>query len=622
MATALRGGIAYLDGQRLARGLMAGIGRVIADQDRLNRINVFPVPDGDTGTNLAVTMGSVRAALVRHRDRHAGKTLEVVADAALDGARGNSGAILAQFFQGLCEACMDAKLLTIEHFANAVAEGSRYARDALAEPKEGTILTVISDFGRELKVQAQAGGHDFAALLERGLARARASLAQTTEQLEALRRAGVVDAGAAGFVDLLQGITDYVREGPIRGGAIEEATEEDALGLPDDGSGDSADPAHRWCTECLVSGSDGADLDLKHLRESLAGLGSSLVVAGGRRRARIHVHVDDPEDVFEIAGRYGIVEGRKADDMLRQLRSAAEGAGTVAIVTDTAGDLPDEIVTSLGIHQVPVRINIGRKSYLDKVGIAPSELYALMAEGPDHPKTSQPPPGDFRRLYQFLGSHHPGVVSIHVTAWGSGTLQAAQSAASRTRAKSPVLTVDSKSASLGQGLVVLAAAELAAAGLDAPAIADALRTVIARTRVWGLIGSIDHAVRGGRVSAAKGRLVRALRLVPILANYPDGRLGLAGALFGRRDRVGRYARYVARRAKGPGPWRIAVGHANAAEDAARLLSELKGRIPGVTESFVTEIGTALGVHGGPGTLVVALQPADIAGIAAPGGAGR
>jgi hypothetical protein len=128
------------------------------------------------------------------------------------------------------------------------------------------------------------------------------------------------------------------------------------------------------------------------------------------------------------------------------------------------------------------------------------------------------------------------------------------------------------------------------------------------------LGSIDHAVRGGRVSAAKGKLVRALHLEPILTNFPDGSLGLGGALFGRRRRIARFARFVARRTKGPGPWRIAVGHANAPEDARALMAALRERLPDVTQSFVTEIGTALGVHGGPGTLVVATQPTDLAAI--------
>lgn len=134
-----------------------------ADAERLNRINVFPAPDGDTGANLAVMLGSVRQALLRHRERHA-------------------GAILAQFFLGLCDASVDHPLLTAPQFVNAVERGSSYARDALSEPREGTILTVIRDFGAELAAQLGGGcRQDFAALLEGGLRRAQQSLEATTQ---------------------------------------------------------------------------------------------------------------------------------------------------------------------------------------------------------------------------------------------------------------------------------------------------------------------------------------------------------------------------------------------------------------------------------------------------------
>jgi len=596
-----------LDGQRLSRGLLAGIARVAADADHLNRINVFPVPDGDTGTNLAVMLGAVRTALLRHRERHAGKLLEIVADAALDGARGNSGAILAQFFHGACDASQDHRLLTAEHFVSAVKRGSSYAQDALSEPREGTILTVMRDFGAEIGAGLAAGGQDVAALLERGLQRAQQSLAATTAQLEALRRAGVVDAGAQGFVDLLQGITDFVRDGSLRAGP--DAGEPLPMGAGwsepyhDDAPGA---PGHRWCTECLVRGEV---LDRRRLREALAGLGSSLIIAGGPSRARIHIHVDDPEAVFRIAAGFGVVEGQKADDMRSQQASARVGARKVAVVTDSAADLPEDVLTSLEIHMVPARIHFGERSYLDKVSLGTAEFYRLMADSPVHPTTSQPPPGDFRRLYQILGSHHPGIVSIHIAAWASGTFQAAASAADRAGTRAPVLAIDSRNASIGQGLIAMRAAELAAAGHSIDEIGIALDAIIAGTRTWALLGSLDHAVRGGRVAPSRRLLARLLRLEPILATFPDGRLDMGGVLLGRRDRVRRFARWVARRAGEGARWRLAVGHADAPEAAARLLAELQARIPGLEHAFLTEIGTALGVHGGPGTLIVSLQEA-------------
>ncbi len=605
MAAAVRS-IAYLDGQRLSRGLLAGITRVVADAEHLNRINVFPVPDGDTGTNLAVMLGAVRSALLRQRERHAGKLLEIVADAALDGARGNSGAILAQFFHGVCDASLDHRLLTTASFASAVERGAGYAQEALSEPREGTILTVIRDFGAEVRAQLAAGGQDFAALLESGLARAQRSLAATTEQLEALRRAGVVDAGAQGFVDLLLGITEFVRHGSLRAGPdagnpaaqLAAAAPEGLFGAERHG------PGHRWCTECLVNGQA---IDHRRLREALAGLGDSLVIAGGKTRARIHMHVDEPEAVFRVAAGFGTVEARKADDMRSQQSAVRAGARRVAVVTDSAADLPEALMTSMEIHTVPVRIHFGERSYLDKVSLDTQEFYRMMADSPVHPTTSQPPPGDFRRLYQILGSHHAGVVSIHITGWGSGTFQAAASAADRAGVRVPVLAIDSRNASIGQGLIALRAAELAAEGRSVDEIALALDAVIAGTRTYALLGNLDYAVRGGRVARSKQLLARLLRLEPILATFPDGRIGGAGALVGRRDRVRRFARWIARRSGDSRGRRLAVGHADAAEDAAALLAALQARLPGLDQAFVTEIGTALGVHGGPGTLVVSLQ---------------
>ncbi|MEI2420847.1 DegV family protein, partial [Arthrospira platensis SPKY2] len=196
-----------------------------------------------------------------------------------------------------------------------------------------------------------------------------------------------------------------------------------------------------------------------------------------------------------------------------------------------------------------------------------------------HPTTSQPPPGDFRRLYQILGSHHAGIVSIHITAWASGTFRAAEGAADRAGAAVPVLAIDSRNASIGQGLIVLHAARIAAQGHGLDDIALAVTAAIAGTRTWALLGSIDHAVRGGRVPASRRVLVKLLRLEPILATLPDGRIAAAGALLGRHDRVRRFARWVARRIGSDANLRLAIGHANCPADAELLAHELRRLIP-------------------------------------------
>jgi len=128
--------ITYLDGRRIGRGMRAGALRVMAAQEHLNKINVYPVADGDTGTNLALTMNAVHGAIANNRSRNAAEVLTRIADAALDGARGNSGAIVAQYLQGISDSVAGYARLSVEQFASAVKAGERYARDALAKRRD------------------------------------------------------------------------------------------------------------------------------------------------------------------------------------------------------------------------------------------------------------------------------------------------------------------------------------------------------------------------------------------------------------------------------------------------------------------------------------------------------
>lgn len=590
-----------LDGTRLALMLRAGIHRLLSREEVINKINVFPVPDGDTGTNLALTLHAVLQSLRTRPGAHAGQLLTRVADAALDGARGNSGAILAQFLLGVGDRVGHLHAITVEDFAQAVEGGARYARDALAEPREGTILTVLTDFAHEVgDAVARHGLRDFRGILARGLARAERSLEATRTQLESLRRANVVDAGAMGFVEMLAGIAHYLETG--------ELAEDDAvLVIREDEAtaGEEQDLSHRYCTECVVSGSD---VDRRHLREQLSTIGSSLVVAGTHRKVKVHVHVNDPAEVFRIAARYGAVSGEKADDMRRQQDAAHHARKRrVAVVVDSAADLPDDSLEALDIHVVPVRVHFGGHSYLDKVTLTPERFFELLATTPEPPKTSQPPPGDFRRAFEFLGSHYDGVVYVGLSSRVSGTFQCGESAAARPRTHGHIVGVDTGNASLGQGLVALRAAEAAAAGASVEEVERVARDAARATRTFACLATLDYAVRGGRVPGWARTVAETLHVTPLLATFPDGRISIGGALFGRRNLTGKFARFVRRRIPHGPRWRLAVGHANAAGEAARLRDAIVAGRDDIETAFVVPIGTALGVHGGPGCLVVAIE---------------
>jgi DegV family protein with EDD domain len=592
-----------LSGDSFASALISGIHRVVDSQELLNQINVFPVPDGDTGTNLSLSLGAALPVLQQSDEKHLGTLLAAVADALLDGARGNSGAIMAQFFQGMSDSAGELSRFTPYTFAKAVTMGNDYAHDAMSNPREGTILSVIDAFAGSISDQRENGVDDsFAALVRHALEHAKVALAETPNQLEVLRKAGVVDAGAKGFVELVDGMSEYLSTGTI---VAEPDLSLLSIEAPMVTAGSSVESGYRFCTECIVTG---ADINRRKLREALAELGDSLVLAGTKRKARIHIHVDEPERVFDVARRYGDVRAEKADDMRRQQSSSHDANRRFAVITDSAADIPDEDMERLDIHMVPCRIQFGDRGYLDKVSITADEFFEELRTNPNHPTTSQPAPGDFRRQFQFLASHFADVLSINLTGMASGTLEAARSAAERVNAHGRVHVINSLNASLGQGLLAVAAAEHAKAGLSVEDAIAAVERLIPETRTYGLLKDLRFAVRGGRVPRWVKTIADLLRATAIIRTVPDGRVASGTFLFGRRNRIQRFARYVARRTPAADSLDVAIGHAVCPEDAAELELELRHRFDNIHRTTITDIGAALGVHGGPGTLIVATQP--------------
>ena len=600
-AIALQAPRLRIRGPALRRALIAGARRVIADRDALNKINVFPVADGDTGNNLAFTLGSVLTGALSRRIAGAGELMRRVGEDAIDGARGNSGAILAQFFTGVAESIGNRAAIEPGTMARAIQAGSLSARQALAEPLEGTILSVISAFAESLDPDRRVD--DLRGWFAPALEKARRALAYTPQQLPMLKSAGVVDAGAQGFVDLLEGIFDYLSNGQIDAETLQTEAGADLEAAQAHQEIIDADPAHRWCSECLLLGEG---LDRAGLRAAVTDLGAScVVVAGSHSRMRLHAHVADPQALFDIAARFGRVESTKADDMHAQARTAAGGSG-VAIITDSSADLPDGVAERLNIHVVPLRLNFGDEDYLDKISLTPGEFYRKLREEIVLPRTSQPSPGDFRRQFEFLLSHHPSLVYLGVARAVSGTIQSAESAAQRGH-PDRTFVFDSANAAGGLALLTIAAAEAAQRGDDATSIVGLVERLRSQTLTWAVIRDLTLAVRGGRIPAWGKPLVQGLGLTPIAKVTPVGKLSLVGGLFGKKTVPERFARYVARRVQAGQRYRVIVGHCDAAADGELLLSRLKSLID-CQDAWLAETGPAVGAHAGPGALVISLQP--------------
>ena len=594
----------HIDGDELANALVSGFHRVIAQQEHLNRINVFPVADSDTGTNLSLSLSSALAVISHSQEKHLGTMLASLADALLDGARGNSGAIFAQFFQGVSDSAGEITRFTAHSFGKAVNLGSEYAYDALSKPLEGTVLSVIQAFAESVTyLAAENSEAGFADLISKAQVKVDQALADTPKQLDVLRKAGVVDAGAKGFAILIGGVSDYLRNGRIE--PMPEMAVLDEPEAPLEFSAADNSSQFRFCTECLVTASE---IDRRKLREALAGLGDSVVLAGSKRKAKIHIHADDPDAVFEVARQFGELSGEKADDMHRQQKATHDSSKSFAVITDSGADISDEDMERLDIHMVPCRIQFGDRGYLDKVSITAAEFYAELESSPHHPTTSQPSPGDFRRQFQFLASHFKDVLSITLTSAASGTYEGAQSAAKRSKAPGRIHVVDSLNASMGQGQLTVLAAECAAAGISIGETLRILEREIPRTKTFALLSDLRYAVRGGRLPQWVKIMADVMGVTPIICIKANGRIGLAKCVLGRRNRLSRYARFVGSHFEDGEAVQVGIGHAICPDDAEKLAAGLRENISSIDSLKICELGTGLGVHGGPGTLIVSARP--------------
>lgn len=591
--------IRYLNGPRLRRALIAGSNRVIKNREYLNSINVFPVADSDTGTNMAGTLQHVMNGLMHCMDNSVHETVRCAADAALLGARGNSGVILAQFLHGLAEELKDTLTVTTRSFGSAVHHSVDYAYDAISNPQEGTILTVLKDWASSVYEKC-SHTDDFAELLNHSVGAAESSLADTPTHLEVLQKAGVVDAGARGFVDLLQGITQFIHKGQIR------ELEQIKVKIEDEGpiiSDDMGEIAFQYCTECII---EGVDIDHKALRAKLGELGDSLIVAGSSSKTKIHVHTNEPNRVFSVAEAHGKLLDEKADDMRDQFRSAHTQHGEIALVVDSSCDLPPDIAEELNLHIVPLKVIFGEKTYIDKVSLTPLEFYELMRNNPDiHPQTSQPTPSDFRDKFEFLGTHYKSILGLNLAGALSGTFQSAQTAARYTEADTTIELIDSRLVSVAEGLLVRRVGEAVRDGTTLEeAKALALR-LIPRTKLYVTVPALDSLIRGGRLSKMKGVLANSLNLKPIITLDAKGKAIQTSTVFGVKGGKKKILEILHEELDDSVPTDFAVTHVDAAENARWFADRIREEFTTDHDIFSMDATPVLAAHAGFGAVAVA-----------------
>jgi len=289
------------------------------NKEQVNAINVFPVPDGDTGTNMHLTMRSTMEEADRCQEPGAGDVLGAMAHGALMGARGNSGVILSQIVRGVALAVEGAAELDPKALAAGFQQGSDTAYKAVTQPAEGTILTVIRD------VASAAGDNsngDVAGLMDAVVDAARDSVARTPDLLPVLAEAGVVDAGGQGLFVLLEGMLRHLRGETIEGqeAMTDGSLEKEFLSVVEQHH-EAEESPYGYCTEVLI---EGQALPVDELRERVLAMGDSVLVVGDESLVRIHVHTDDPGVLLTLGTGAGSLVQVKVDNIRHQAERFVE----------------------------------------------------------------------------------------------------------------------------------------------------------------------------------------------------------------------------------------------------------------------------------------------------------
>ena len=318
----------WIDGVVLCALVAAGSRAVDTNRDRINALNVFPVPDGDTGTNMSLTLKTIVEETTVRPELHVGEVAQRMARAALLAARGNSGLISAQLFRGLADAAAGRERISPSEFAAGMHAGARAAYDSVPDPREGTMLTVMRVTAEAASAAAESGG-DIAAVLEAASVAAIEAVAFTPTQLDVLRDAGVVDSGGYGLSVFLSGAleqaqgrgngaSEFLPPSPIRveGGGLRMA------GVRSGFVEAAQDTVYGYCTVFVI---EGEGLEVVEIRDRTTEFGESAVVAGDSALVKIHVHPLDPGPVISYGAGLGTLSGITILNMDEQTADWAAG---------------------------------------------------------------------------------------------------------------------------------------------------------------------------------------------------------------------------------------------------------------------------------------------------------
>ncbi|AGV73123.1 DAK2 domain-containing protein [Lactococcus cremoris] len=583
---------------RLLESVIAGAQRVINGKDELNKINVFPVADGDTGSNLASLMQTIVDNLSNNK-YSTNLLLDEVASAALIGARGNSGIIFAQYLNAVSD-YYGVYETNLEILVVAFNKAVRNAYDSLIEPKEGTILSVMRRWADVLLITFKESSSFENALLE-AKAEAWKALKETQFQMSILKKNKLVDSGAKGFYYFVSGFTDAYC-GESLGGQQEEIIpnkkEEDKPFIKEHFISEA--PKNRYCSEFIIKESQKQENDLKEL---LRKWGDSLVIAGNKKQLKIHIHTNHPESILALLENWGTIIYQKVDDMQLQYEISQNRKSSIAIVTDSVADLSADFILENQIFVLPLNISVGEQNFLDKLTINP-QIFEEKYNKNLKMTTSQPSIQSVDSLFSFLEGKYDHIIVISVSSQLSGTYQLIkQRIREKKVTENQVHLIDSKLNSVAQGLLVKQAVKIISEEKPIEAILNEIENIIDRVFIYVAVADLSPMINSGRIPKFLGEVAQKISMHPIISLDKRGNGKLIGGSFSQARSMDKILKKIVLLSKKGQIEELALTHVLSKEAALKLNEIIKEKT--TKNSEILDSSAAIGISAGLGSLAVA-----------------
>jgi len=583
--------IGYLDGPRYHYAVTAGCQEIIKHEEKLNQINVFPIPDKDTGLNLKKTLMPIVTSSPFHRPEISLVSREI-ANVAVQSARGYSGIIFAEIFLGLAEGMRDFNKIRPQDLGTIATFAVKRAYRSLEQPVEGTLLTVLREWSEEVRRRCSATD-DFVLLLKQAHQKALIALRNTPNQLEVLKKNKVVDAGGKAWVLFLDGILDSIEKGILKRPSPPKKSPVNVTS--------KKKQTAPFCAECCIKADK---LDRTGLIKKLNELGQDLIFYGSSRFAKIHINTNNPESVFSQISPFGKISVKKIFKVSAESKPQAEVL--ICLLSDSTCDLSDDFVENNPVYFVPIKVHTDDKTYTDGWDIIPEEFYQIMDSSAPLPKTSQPSLLDFSRIYSHLLVHYPSILSVQISKGLSGTYQTAVQAAQSFPPKR-ITVLDGKNISVGLGLILIEGIKALNQGKDLENIMNHMRRAIDDTKIYIGLPTLKYLVKGGRIPKTKGFIAGILNINPVLSLSVQGKLEPVAKARGKKRLEQKILDLVIQKIQQRGEgFSTAVAHTNAADIGHRLAQKIKDAL-GQKVEMVMNASPALGAHAGPGAFGIAVR---------------